>query len=63
MVSRGQGLDDAPVPPSRSELGVSDGTFSPVNPYLREHRALDEPVGAPAENALEITGVDVGAVT
>lgn len=63
VVTRGLGVTDAPVPPSRSELGVAEGTFFPVNPYLREARALDEPVAAPAENVLEITGVDVGTVT
>lgn len=63
VVSRGLGVTAAPVPPSRSEVALTDGTFSPVNPYLREFRALDEPLDAPVENALEITGVDVGAVT
>ncbi|MBN9799602.1 hypothetical protein ACFU8R_13405 [Pseudonocardia alni] len=39
------------------------GTFSPVNPYLREFHHLDAPVDADAEDVLEIRSAGVGTVT
>ncbi len=41
--------------------GDLSGTFSPVNPYLREFRHLDAPVDA--EDVLEIRSAGVGTVT
>ncbi|MEJ8279509.1 hypothetical protein [Pseudonocardia spirodelae] len=63
VVTRGQGRADAPVPPSQREVGQTEGTFSPVNPYLREFRHLDAPVDADAQDVLEIRSAGVGAVT
>jgi hypothetical protein len=60
VVSRGQGVADATVPAKQTEPGVADGTFSPVNPYLREHRELGDPVPAAAENALDIKAANIG---
>jgi hypothetical protein len=61
--SRGQGVADAAVPPSQSEIGATDGTFSPINPYLREHRHLDAAAAANAENVLDVRSAGIGAVT
>ena len=63
MVSRGTGIADAPVPPRSVEPRVSGGSFSPVNPYLREYRHLPDPVPAPKEDALDISAIDLGKVT
>ncbi|OLM15881.1 MULTISPECIES: hypothetical protein [unclassified Pseudonocardia] len=63
VVSRGQGITEAPVPAPQREIGQTEGTFSPVNPYLREYRHLDEPVDAGAEDVLEVRSAGVGAVT
>lgn len=63
VVTRGQGRADAPVPATVTQAGVTDGTFSPVNPYLREYRHLAAPVSAPREDVLDIRSAGVGAVT
>lgn len=63
VVSLGRGLADPPVAPKREELGSSDGHLSPVNPYLREFRHPGDPLAVEPENALEITGTDIAAVT
>jgi hypothetical protein len=60
VVTKGLGEKDAPVPGVHREPGVAGGTFSPVNPYLREYRHLHDPVSTDAENELVIrsAGVD-----
>ncbi|MFP5021023.1 hypothetical protein [Pseudonocardia phyllosphaerae] len=63
VVTEGLGKAPAPVPPAKTEPGVSPGTVSPVNPYLREYRHLDEPVDAPENDVLHIRSAGVGAVT
>ncbi|MBO4240752.1 hypothetical protein [Pseudonocardia alni] len=63
VITRGQGRADAPVPAAGQEVGQVEGTFSPVNPYLREFRHLDAPVDADAEDVLEIRSAGVGTVT
>lgn len=63
VVSRGRGVTAAPVPPAGREVRTTDGTFSPVNPYLREFRALPDPVAADARDVLEIRSAGVGEVT
>jgi predicted esterase len=63
VVTRGQSRTDAPVPATATQAGVSDGTFSPVNPYLREYRHLAAPVSAPRENVLDIRSAGVGSIT
>ncbi|MGI5132362.1 hypothetical protein ACQEVB_36540 [Pseudonocardia sp. CA-107938] len=63
VVSKGLGLADAPVPAAQREVGSTDGHFSPVNPYLREHRSLAAPVPAPKADALVIRSAGVGRVT
>ena len=63
VVSRGQGVADAPVPAARTQPGVAPGTVVPVNPYLREYRHLAAPVSALARNELDITGTDIRSVT
>lgn len=63
VVSRGQGVTDSAPPAPGRELGVTDGHFSPVNPYLREFRHLDPATEAPAEDVLDVRSAGVGAVT
>jgi hypothetical protein len=63
VVSRGQGRTDAAVPATATQAGVTDGTFSPANPYLREYRHLAAPVSAPREDVLDIRSAGVGSVT
>lgn len=63
VVSAGRGLADPAPAPARRELGSTDGSFSPVNPYLREFRHPGGPTAAAAEDALVIRSAGVGAVT
>jgi predicted esterase len=63
VVSRGQGVADAEAPRPAREVGNTDGHFSPINPYLREYRHLDQPVGADAANVLDVRSAGVREVT
>jgi hypothetical protein len=63
VVSRGQGVEDAPAPPPAHQLGNTDGHFSPINPYLREYRHLDKAVAVDAANVLDVRSAGVGEVT
>ena len=63
VVSGGQGVADAsPTPPPGRELGQAEGTFSPVNPYLREFRHADK-VDADETDTLDVRSAGVGAIT
>lgn len=63
VVSEGQGRTDPPVAPVGREVDQTEGTFSPVNPYLREFRHSGDPVGAEAADVLNVRSAGVGEVT
>ncbi|MCD2192395.1 hypothetical protein LQ327_03155 [Actinomycetospora endophytica] len=63
VISQGLGEADAPVPDVKRQVGLTSGTFSPVNPYTREYRHLDPPVPAPKADALSVRSAGVGEVT
>ncbi len=63
VVSDGQGLTDPPVAPAGREVQQTGGTFSPVNPYLREFRHSGAAQPADERNELEIQSAGVGAIT
>jgi hypothetical protein len=63
VVSRGRGVADAPVSSPDREVGNTDGHFSPINPYVREFRHVDEPVAADPANVLDVRSAGVGEVT
>lgn len=63
VVSEGHGVTDPAPTPKTTTAGVQDGTFSPVNPYLREYRHPGDPVPAPAANVLDVRAANIGQVT
>ncbi len=63
VVTEGKGVSDAPTPAKQFEIGVNRGSFSPVNPYMREWRHPGAPVASPARNVLVIRSANVGALT
>ncbi|RZT87796.1 glucodextranase-like protein [Pseudonocardia sediminis] len=63
VVSEGQGRTDPAVAPVGREVKAEEGTFSPVNPYLREFRHSGDAVEAESNDVLDIRSAGVGEIT
>ena len=63
VVSRGLGREDAPVPAKQTAFGSHQGTFSPVNPYLREFRHPAAPTSTARADELTVTATNISAIT
>jgi len=62
VVSHGGGRADATVPAKQTALGSEQGTFGPINPYVREFRHLPAPVAAPQVDQLDINATNIGEI-
>lgn len=63
VFSKGFGVSDTTAQAKQTTVGATEGTTSPVNPYLREYRHLPTPPAAPKANELVIDAKNIGAVT
>jgi predicted esterase len=63
VVSHGRGLQDPATPAKQTTVGSENGTFGPVNPYVREYRHLGAPTAAEKADALDITATNIRAIT
>lgn len=53
---------DAPVPAAQAAFGTQQGTFSPLNPYLREFRHFDPAVAGSRADRLDITATNISSI-
>lgn len=63
VVSRGFGLEDAPVQPVVLGKGIEPGTTVPLNPYTTETRTRTAPVIVAKANRLEIKATNISEIT
>ena len=63
VVSHGRGLTDPAVPVKQTAIGSEQGTFSPMNPYLREYRHLGALGSGARADALDITATNISLIS
>jgi hypothetical protein len=63
VFSKGFGVSDPAAEARTTTVGATEGTTSPVNPYLREYRHLPDAPAATKANELVIDARNIDAVT